>query len=349
MPPPRTRPPRDLVGFAHRAEGIEKVVALALEQEKGRMEAGARLEPIADDEAFIAGISPHDDYRYASRVYVHLYPHVRAKHVIAIGVAHKAAMFRGVEGRLVFDGFPAWQGPYGEVPISPLRKKLLAGLAEEDAFVQNELHLIEHSLEAMIPFLQHFNRKVSFCPVLVPFMSCDRAFELARRTAKVLHEVMQSEGLVLGEDVALVLSSDAVHYGNDGWGGKGFADFGVDRTGYDRAVSRDLGFVDDYLAGPTSLDKIAGLYRELVHEDFHQYKVTWCGRFSVTFGLALLHFLEELAGHAPPHGMLLRYGTTLDPGENDPDVEGLGFTAPASLRHWVGFASVGYRRGDAER
>jgi len=117
----------------------------------------------------------------------------------------------------------------------------------------------------------------------------------------------------------------------------------VDRSGYEQAGARDHALIERHLLGPISLRRLEGLYHALVKEDFHEYRITWCGRFSIPFGLALLRQTAERLGQPRPGGVLLRYGTTLDPGRSDPGVEGLGVTAPAHLRHWVGFAAVGYR------
>jgi AmmeMemoRadiSam system protein B len=194
----------------------------------------------------------------------------------------------------------------------------------------------------MIPFLQHFNRKASIVPVLVPYMPWERLEDLAQSMAQALAESMQERGLAPGKDVAILISSDSVHYGDEGWGGKSFAEFGTDGAGYDKAVARDLNLVDDYLTGEVSPSKAKGFFRSVCAEDHHEYRITWCGRFSIPFGLSTLHFLNAELGLPPAHGELLRYGTTLDPGRHDPGVSGLGVTAPANLHHWVGFASIGF-------
>jgi AmmeMemoRadiSam system protein B len=336
------RRPVDEVGYTHSAEGIGKVIDLAMELEKHRFAENRQLLGVADHHVFAGAISPHDDYRYAARVFVHVYPHIRARHVVAVGVAHKARDFPHVEGKLVLDSFDAWHGPYGDVRISPLRDDLLKGLSEEDRVVCDDLQAVEHSVEGMVPFLQHFNREAEIVSVLVPYMSWERLRELAEKTASVLGRAMDERGLVLGKDVAILISSDSVHYGDLGWGGKSFAAFGVGQEGYDRGVERDRRLIGDYLAGPIALDRLEKLYRSLVKEDFHEYEISWCGRFSIPFGVALLHLLPRPDGRPPVRGIPLSYGTTLDPGPFDPGVSGLGFTAEANLRHWVGFAAIGY-------
>ena len=339
----RVRRPVDEVGYTHSAEGIAAVVAHA-----GRLEA-RELEAVADrlrfdeDTIFKAAVSPHDDYAYAQQAYIHVFPRIKARHVILVGVAHKARDFPHTEGRLVFDTHDRWAGPHGGAAVSPLRAAIKEALPGEDWILEDALHAKEHSLEGLLPWLLHFDRDVRIVPILVPYMTWERLDGLARRFAAVLDRVLAERDLVLGRDVALVISSDSVHYGDEGWGGRSYADFGVDEAGYARAVDRDLGLVRDHLAGVVTTEKLEGFYRKVVADDCHEYRITWCGRFSIPFGLSVLAELARRRGEAPPRGDLLRYATTLDPGRSDPGVEGLGVTAPASLRHWVGFAAVGYR------
>jgi AmmeMemoRadiSam system protein B len=340
----KVRQPVDNVGYTHSADGIAKVVEHMQALERDELLAVRDKYGFNEQTAFQAAISPHDDYIYAGRVYTHVYPYIKAKHVILIGVAHKARDFPEVEGKLVFDNFDAWHGPYGDVAISPLREELLANLSKDDAIVNDELQTVEHSVEGLVPFLQHFNRDVQIVPVLVPYMSWERLDELAQKTAQALAKAMSAQSLEFAEDVAILISSDSVHYGDQEWGGKNFDDFGVDKDGYDKAVERDLSLIDEHLVGGISLSSLESFYHKLVQDDFHEYRITWCGRFSIPFGLALLIDLNEQLGREVPKGLLLRYATTLDPGASDPGgVPGLGVTAPADLHHWVGFTAIGYR------
>jgi len=329
------------VGYTHTAAGIARVVNHAEVAEKERLAANrTRLGPGTH---LLAAVAPHDDYLYAQRVYVHALQHLRARHVILVGVAHRARKFPGCEGKLVFEAFPAWHGPYGSVPPSPLREDLIRSLPPEDVLVSNAIHAGEHSLEGLVPFLQHYNREVEIVPILVPWMSWPRLLDLAKKTAGALGRALQSRGLAPGEDVAILISSDSVHYGDVGWGGRCFADFGTDGVGYDRAVARDRALIADHLTGEISAKDLEAFYRKVNAEDFRQARISWCGRFSIPFGLATLDYLVRDLGRAPARGDLLRYGTTLDPGQSDPGVKGLGVTAGANLHHWVGFASIGYR------
>ena len=61
------------------------------------------------------------------------------------------------------------------------------------------------------------------------------------------------------------------------------------------------------------------------------------------FGLAVVERLCRRQGRPAPAGILLDYGTSVSEASLDPEgLEGLGPTAPNNLRHFVGYAAVGY-------
>lgn len=96
-----------------------------------------RISPeLGDKTHFVAAVSPHDEYAYAQRVYVHAFPCLKTRHVFLVGVAHKAREYPECEGRLVFEAFDAWRGPYGPVRISSLRQDLLRTLPRDAVQVQ---------------------------------------------------------------------------------------------------------------------------------------------------------------------------------------------------------------------
>ena len=217
----------DTVGFAHLERQIEAVMQ--------RIDArdGARLQRIFQDKGVAGGdcwrmaIAPHDDYAYAGLMYPLVLRNVAASVVIIFGVAHKARQL-GLEDQLVFDSFTHWPGPYGDIAVSPLRERIMAALPVGSYRVSDEMQSIEHSIEAKLPFLQHYNHSVEFVPILVPCMSLARMHELAPHLARAIASIMDEERLVWGTDIALVSSTDAVHYGDEGWGGKDFATYGAD-------------------------------------------------------------------------------------------------------------------------
>ncbi|MEX1287724.1 MAG: AmmeMemoRadiSam system protein B, partial [Acidimicrobiia bacterium] len=236
-----------------------------------------------------------------------------------------------------------WHGPWGPVAVDPIRGEVLAGLEPTSFVVDNAMHCREHSLEALIPFLQHRNREVSILPILVPYASWDRLSTLSDELSTVLAGIMTDNGWRLGRDLAVVVSSDAVHYGPD----FDHAPFGTDAAGYRDAVDRDEALARDHLEGPIDPERLAALEYTLVErDDVRAYKLPWCGRFSVPFGVKLLGDLAERTGMGTPEGHFLRSATSL----SEPQLPvsqatldaGLGTTAPSNLHHWVGYVAVGF-------
>jgi AmmeMemoRadiSam system protein B len=311
---------------------------------------GAKLARIHEAKGVVAtdrwrmAIAPHDDYAYAGFMYPLVLRNVAAPTVVIFGVAHKARQL-GLEDQLVFDTFTHWRGPYGDIAVSPLRDRLATLLPEASRCVSDEMHTIEHSVEAKLPFLQHYSRAVQIVPIVVPYMSFARMNDLASQLAGALVRCMREERLGWGTDIALVSSTDAVHYGDEGWGGKNFARYGVDADGYAKALAHEERILRDCFEGDLDPKKVERFTRyTLAEHDHREYKWTWCGRYSVPFGLLTAWHLRRALDGLPLVGTVLGYTTSLeDQRIKVDDLDGMGVTAPATLRHWVGYAAVGYR------
>ena len=337
---------RDTIGFVVTAEQADDVVSTAVRLERDAIEERDRRLGTSPENGFVGGVCPHDDHLYAARAYVHLTERITAPRVVLIGVFHAARLWN-LENVLVFDEFEVWHGPWKPVEVDPLRGDVLTRLDGTSFLVDNAMHCREHSLEAIVPFLQYRNPDVSILPILVPYASWDRLSELADELSTVLAQLMAEKGWQLGRDLAIVVSSDAVHYGPD----FDHAPFGTDATGYQRAVDRDAVLARDHLEGPIEPEKLAALEYTLVdRDDVRTYKLPWCGRFSVPFGVDLLGKVATKTGLETPRGHFLRYATSLSepqlPVSQDTLDAGLGFTAPSNLHHWVGYATVGFTISD---
>ncbi len=248
LPAQKRRRLADVVGFAHRERQIEAVVRRIAAQD------GSKLERILEDKGVAAGdrwrmaIAPHDDYAYAAYMYPLVLRNLAAPVVVIFGVAHKARLL-GLEDQLIFDSFTHWQGAYGDIAVSPLREKIMRRLPEGSYRVSDEMHSLEHSVEAKLPFLQHATRGVQFVPILVPSMSFARMSEVAPPLAHAIAQVMDEERLEWGTDIALVSSTDAVHYGDEDWGGRNFARYGADAEGRAKALAHEQQILDDCFDG----------------------------------------------------------------------------------------------------
>jgi len=332
----------DTVGFVVEEPAAEDVVAAAVRLEEDSLaEQDTRLG-MTKESSFVGGVCPHDDHLYAGRVYVHLTERITAPRVLLIGVFHKARLWE-LRDRIVFDSFKAWHAPWRPMRVDGLRDDLIAALPPDAYVVDNTMHCREHSLEALLPFLQRGHPERTIVPILAPYMGWDRMTEITDRLAAAVAEIMEANGWRLGRDLAVVVSSDAVHYGPD----FDHAPFGTDARAYEEAVARDNAIAHDHLEGVLEPSKLHGLLDTLVDPDDLSYRLPWCGRFSIPFGLELLRKIAIDSGERIPTGTLLRYGTSLSEPELPVSAEtrksGLGYTAPSNFHHWVGYASVGYQ------
>ena len=325
---------QDAVGFASTAAQMKAVWDLAAAPPAPHS-FGAAATP------GVAGlISPHDDYLYAGRVYRHAVPLVTAKTVVLIGVFHRYRRF-GARDALVFDTYPAWRSPDGPIAVSPLRDELLAALPAGDAIRSAAMHDSEHSLEAVAYWLKHANPAVEIVPVIVPAMGFERMEELAARLGDAIAAAMARRAWRLGRDLAIVISTDGVHYGTD-FKHTPYGEGGIEA--YSKAVAADEALLTGPLAGPVAGDRVRALYAAFVDPaQPDTYRLTWCGRFSVPLGLLTLSRVMQATEQRAPVGTPLAYATSVGLPELPVRDLGMGETAPANLYHFVGLPSAAYR------
>jgi MEMO1 family protein len=335
----RIRPVVDTVGFAHLGWQMDSVVSRIGSMFKNELQQVAQSKEVS----WRAAICPHDDYTYASWLYPAVLKNLKAKTVVIFGVAHKARNF-GLENRIVFDSFDEWQGPYGNVKVSPLREKIMEKLDRELFVVHDSLQMAEHSVESLIPFLQHQNRDVEIISILVTTMPQIRMDTIAKQFSLALHTVAVENNLLWGKDFALLITTDAVHYGCEEWGGKNYAPLGCDSAGYKKATDRDREIIATCFTGELTNEKANNFMQYTVQEnDYREYKWTWCGRYSVPLGLKVVGNLQQLTGSEPLEGLPLAYETSISHKELPVNDLRIGKTAIAKVHHWVGYAAVGYR------
>ncbi|MGB4704918.1 MAG: AmmeMemoRadiSam system protein B [Candidatus Saccharicenans sp.] len=329
--PSRIRPIRDDVGFCWNADSMKILVDYLASQEKEKFQATG----------LVAAISPHDDYLYAGRLYYPLFNLIRTKEAIIFGVTHGTVRneIKGLDSILILDDYQLWPGVLGPVEVSPLRSYLREHLKPEYYLVNNRAHELEHSIEALIPFLQYFNPGVKITPIMVAPMPLEKMKEISAELGRVLVAYMKEKNLKPGSDLFFLISADANHYGKD------FNNlaFGEGQEAWEKALDFDRGLISSYLTGEITENKIAGLTSELWGKTYLDYKNSyWCGKYSIPFGLLTVErVIKNLAGKSI-RGELIRFSDTYSEGVLPLKKIGLGTTAPFSLRHWVSFCSIGY-------
>ena len=147
-------------------------------------------------------------------MYRTLIPLVKARTVVLVGVFHRYRRY-GAKDVVVFDPYRAWRSPDGEIRVSPLRDELLQGLDPSERAQDPAWHDSEHSLEAIAYWLKHQDPAVEIVPLILPASGFPRLQTLAAHAGEALAGAMKRRGWTLGRDVAIVISSDGTHYGQD--------------------------------------------------------------------------------------------------------------------------------------
>ena len=286
-------------------------------------------------------ICPHDDYTYVGTLYPEILSNIKADNLILIGVAHKAQRL-GIEDSLVFSSFSAWKGPWGNVPVSPAGKELFDHLKNNCATISDTLQKVEHSLEAMVPFLQFFNRNISIIPILVPSMSPERMKECGKYLSQAIRAVAEKHKWDWGRDYAIIVTTDAIHYGNEDWGGADYAYYGCNDSGNTLAMNHETEIVSRCFIGEITPEKISLFSRFTLDSlDFHNYKWTWCGRYSLPVAMYTTWFLSS---PKPLAGEVIGYSTSIAGKYIPVDDLIMGRTAIETKCHWVGYVAVGFRQ-----
>jgi AmmeMemoRadiSam system protein B len=326
------RPVRDDVGFCWRAVEMDSLMAYLVHHQ---------VDTPAVHGTVIGGISPHDDYLYAGRVYFPLYRLVNASNVIIIGLTHGTVRkeIGDPHGVLLFDDFDQWHGPYGPVDVSPLRSYVTARLDTAFWKTNRKAQVLEHSIEAIVPFLQYYRRDVRILPIMVTAMPLERMKDIAESLASIVCAYAKEHHLRLGTDLAVIVSTDADHYGAD----FGNTPFGDDSLAHVRGTALDRNILRESLAGTLDEQHVrrfvdstwGGRYTE-------SGKSLWCGRYSVPFGCLFTADLVSSMSGGRVSAVPLAYSDTWTEKVLPVNRTHMGTTAPFSLKHWVGWCSVAF-------
>ncbi|MDH7604149.1 MAG: AmmeMemoRadiSam system protein B [Melioribacter sp.] len=326
------RPIRDNVGFCWNADEMKDFIEY-LENSSDKKEF--------DKVNLIAGISVHDDYLYAGKVYYPLFKLINAKEVIIFGVTH-GTVRREVNlpaDVLILDNFDSWKGIYNDVKISPLREIIKSKLDKKYFTVNNKAHEVEHSIEALIPFLQFYNPDVKITPIMVTQMSVEKMEEVSLQLSKIIIDYIKVNKLKLGKDIFILISNDANHYGED----FNNSPYGLDLNAHQMAIENDQRIINEYLIGIVEPERIKNLAKEILPEEANQKTIPlWCGRYPVIFGLFTLNKVANNFGIKNVEGKLIKYSDTFTEKVLPLRKSSMGLTAPFSLKHWVGFFTIGF-------
>ncbi len=327
------RPIKDDIGFCWNADEMNNFISFLSKEDAGRLNQ--------ESKDLVAAISVHDDYLYAGKVYYPLFKNIKAKEVVIFGITHGSVRkeMGTLSNVLILDEFDQWRGPYSNVNISPLREIIKSKLPKDDFIVSNKAHSIEHSIEAMIPFLQYYNRGIKITPIMVTQMPFERMETLSSRLTKIIDEYLRANKLKLGKDIFFLISNDANHYGED----FNNSPYGLDAMAHKLATENDKRIIKQNLIGKIDEARIKKLTKEIWLDSTNTNPTPiWCGRYPITFGLLTVTKILNELDMSGLYGYLFKYSDTFTEKVLPVKNTSMGLTAVFSYKHWCGWFTEGF-------
>ena len=324
------RKPADEIGYAWKANTQYRIMDYIKENES------SNHEPTLLDNC-VGGIFPHNDHLFTQDDYYSLLEMASdVKHIVVFGVSHygKQMKQKGFINCVVLDSFKQWQSTYRPIKISPLRDKIIKEGDPDCMVVDNDTHAKEHSIEALLPGLQYFNKDINLVPILVNQMDFDSMDVVSEKLSTIITDYIKENKLTLGKDILFFISSDSSHYGSD----FNNTPFGNGEEGHRKGREADLKIINEHLQGPLQRKKIKNFTEEKV------VKSGWCGRYSIPFGMLVIDKVwGKLGNKTQLNGNLICYSDTLTKGVIPvKDTKELGITGPFNTNHWVGHCTLSF-------
>jgi len=151
-----------------------------------------KLEEVASE-----GIAPHAGYVYSGRIAAKTIAKMKKQTFVILSPNHT-----GLGSEISLSESDYWATPLGEVPVN---KKIAKGIVERaKAEFDESAHIAEHSIEVLIPFIQHrfSGEKIDIVPVTIG----TSYYEDLKKLAEALASVAEKHSF------NLLASSDFSHF-----------------------------------------------------------------------------------------------------------------------------------------
>ena len=173
------------------AEGLQQLVSDCM------LRAGA----FKKEKSALGGIAPHAGYQYSGVAAAVTYLSIRemetAHTVVVLGPNHSGG------GSLLSLSLDMWETPLGTVENNTELGKMIQAEAKYLDF-DEKAHIMEHSIEVQLPFIQMRNQKAKVVPICMMDQSLGASVDLGKALFNAISEY--------GKEVVVVASSDFSHY-----------------------------------------------------------------------------------------------------------------------------------------
>lgn len=160
-----------------------------------------RARQHARETSALGGICPHAGYQYSGTAAAVTYSSIReikgAQTVVVIGPNHTGI------GSLLSLSLEGWETPLGEIENDTELGKLIQSHARYLDF-DEKAHMMEHSIEVQLPFIQAINKKAKIVPICMMDQTLEASADLGRALFKAISEYNKC--------TVVVASSDFSHY-----------------------------------------------------------------------------------------------------------------------------------------
>jgi len=154
------------------------------------------------DKGFLGCVSPHAGYVYSGRVAAKAIGSMKpGKRFIVLGPNHT-----GLGANFAVYSSGSWETPLGMVPVD---HELSEAIMKFDGAEPDEVaHGQEHSIEVILPFLQHFFGKISFVPItILSYGYGDSFMKRLDSLGRIIAGIVKNNS-----EVRIVASSDFSHF-----------------------------------------------------------------------------------------------------------------------------------------
>lgn len=160
-----------------------------------------KAKQYAKEMSALGGVCPHAGYQYSGVAAAVTYASIKemesAHAVVVIGPNHSG------EGSLVSLSLDEWETPLGEVKNDKELGRLIQSHAKYLDF-DERAHMMEHSVEVQVPFIQARNPKAGIVPICMMDQSLEVSVDLGKAIFNAVSEYKK--------EVVVIASSDFSHY-----------------------------------------------------------------------------------------------------------------------------------------
>ncbi|MCD7781079.1 MAG: AmmeMemoRadiSam system protein B [Methanosphaera sp.] len=160
-----------------------------------------------DTSNIVSGVVPHAGYIYsglsASYTFKSMSMNELPDTIIIIGPNHTGLGSRDI----ALSDHTIWSSPLGDTNVDvELRDKIIS--IDRYAYIDNDAHLKEHSIEVEIPFIQYISKLQDKSVDVVPIVMSNQSVDVALSLANSIYEA----SLQLNRKCIVLASTDLTHY-----------------------------------------------------------------------------------------------------------------------------------------